>query len=144
MDGGCSGALAEEGSVKARHVKATPIRMPKPATPVIQGIDRQTPISTWNSAMKPLNPGSPIEAIAARMKTDRGEGDCAGEMHGAEFVEIASVGAVVDHPPDDGEEQSGDHAVGEHLEDCAVEADLSSASSGPAARNPCGSRWSSR
>ena len=54
----------------------------------------------------------------------RGEWDRAGEVHGAEFFEIAGVSAVVDHSPDDGEEQPGDHAVGEHLKDCAIEADL--------------------
>ena len=68
---GLSVAFAEEGFGQARQVKATPTRMPKPAIAVIHGKARQAPISIWNSAMKPLNPGRPIEAMAARVKSRR-------------------------------------------------------------------------
>src|SRR6516165_2908891 len=45
-------------------------------------------------------------------------------MHGLEIGELARVSAVVDNASNDGEEQAGDDAVGEHLQNCAGEADL--------------------
>ena len=56
---------------------------------------------------------------------DGGEGHDAGSRFiGPSSGELAGVGAVVDHAADDGEEQSGDHAVREHLQHGAGEADL--------------------
>ncbi len=73
----CSGALVcspRKVACSARHEKAMPIRIPNPAIQDIQGKARQLPISTWSSAIKPLNPGSPIEAINANTKVTAAKG----------------------------------------------------------------------
>ena len=55
---------------------------------------------------------------------DGGKGNRFVQVHRAEQRQLAGVGAGVDHAADHSEQQPGENAVGEHLDDRAGEADL--------------------
>ena len=75
----------------------------------------------WNSAMKPARPGKPSEESPAMVKNAAWRGIFLARPPNCGHV--AQVGLVVDGA-DVGEHEGRHHAVGEHLQHRAVDADL--------------------
>ena len=107
----------------ARKVNAATSTIPTPVIRTATGYAFQTPSRIVISAANPLKPGMPIEAADAMTKAEGGERQCAAQIHRRERVEIARVGAAINHAPGHGEEQGGDHAMRKHLQDRAADAE---------------------
>ena len=75
------------------------------------------------SAANPLKPGMPIEAADAMTKVKAANGRARASPMLRERVEIARVGAAINHAAGHGEEQGRDHAVRKHLQDRAADAE---------------------
>ena len=78
----------------------------------------------------------PIDAADAMTKAKGGERKRAAQPHFRKRVEIARVGAAIDHASGHGEEQGGDHAVRKHLQHRAAETPSTLAVASPSSTKP--------